>query len=227
MKKPVSRLSLLAFHCSLLILFLLSCEQDVYEKGDGEFSYMRADFVEAYVNANKQVNRVLTDDDDELTLTQPYAADWIKRPDTTYRAVIYYNKVENGAEALSLAHITTLTLRYDSSAVSNWNPAPIGLETAWIGRNRRYLNLGLVLKTGATDKDATPQTVGMLHGGVTVNADSTRTMQLLFNHHQGDVPEYYSQRAYISLPLQGLVADSVRLTVVTYDGLFVRTFPLN
>jgi hypothetical protein len=67
----------------------------------------------------------------------------------------------------------------------------------------------------------------MLCGGITVNADSTRTMQLLFNHHQGDVPEYYSQRAYISLPLQGLAADSVRLTVVTYDGPFVRTFSLN
>lgn len=224
MKKLTSRL---AYHIPYLsFLFLFACEQDVYEKGDGELSYLRADFVEAYVNADKQINRVVTDDDDELTLTMPYTADWIKRPDTTYRAVIYYNKVENGAEPLSIARVTTLTLRYDSTEVSNWNPAPIGMETAWIAHNRRYLNLGLVLKTGATDKDATPQTVGMLCGGITVNADSTRTMQLLFNHHQGDVPEYYSQRAYISLPLQGLAADSVRLTVVTYDGPFVRTFSL-
>ena len=85
---------------------------------------------------------------------------------------------------------------------------------------------GAVLKVGAADKDATPQSVGMLHGGITINADSTRTINLLFNHRQGDVPEYYSQRFYMSMPLSGLDADSVRLTIVTYDGRFVRTFPL-
>lgn len=214
------------FFLLLTSYILLSCEQDVYEKGDGSYSYMRADFVEAYVGADKQVSRVMTDDDDELTLTAPYMAEWIKRPDTTYRAVLYYNKVENGAEPLKLSRITTLTLRRDSSDVEKWNPDPVGIETAWVGRNRRYLNMGLILKIGATDKDATPQIVSMLDGGVTINADSTRTVELLFNHYQGDVPEYYSQRAYISLPLQGIEADSVRLTVVTYDGPFVRTFPL-
>ena len=96
------------FFLLLTSYILLSCEQDVYEKGDGSYSYMRADFVEAYVGADKQVSRVMTDDDDELTLTAPYMAEWIKRPDTTYRAVLYYNKVENGAEPLKLSRITTL-----------------------------------------------------------------------------------------------------------------------
>ena len=84
MKKLTSRLAYLIPYLSFL--FLLACEQDLYEKGDGELSYLRADFVEAYVNADKQINRVVTDDDDELKLTMPYTADWIKRPDTTYRA---------------------------------------------------------------------------------------------------------------------------------------------
>ena len=221
MKKPVSLLSLFTLLCSLL-----SCTQDLYEKGDSEYSYMRADFGEAMVNGDKQVSRVVTDDDDVLTLTTPYTASWIQRPDTTYRAVMYYNKVGNGAEPLSISHVTTLTPHRDSLAVRKWNPDPVGLETAWVGRNHRYLNIGLVLKMGATDKEATPQSVGMLHGGVTINADSTRTADLLFYHQQGDVPEYYSQRAYLSVPLSGVVADSVRLNVVTYDGRFVRTYPL-
>lgn len=210
----------------VLLMLLAACEQEVYEKGDGEYSYMRADFVEAFVNADMQVSRVVTDNDDELPLTKPYSADWIKRPDTTYRAVLYYNKVENRAEPLSIARITTLTLRNDSNAVSKWNPDPIGMETVWVGHNLRYLNLGLVLKTGAIDKDAKPQSIGMLNGGITVNEDNTRTLQLLFNHHQGDAPEYYSQRAYVSLPLSGIAADSVRLTVVTYNGTVVRTFSI-
>ncbi|MBQ3754174.1 MAG: NigD-like N-terminal domain-containing protein [Prevotella sp.] len=217
---------LLPFFPYLSVLLLLSCTQDLYEKGDGKYSYLRADFAEAYVNADKQVNRLVTDDNDELTLTKPYTADWIERADTTYRTAIYYNKLEKGAEALSISRVTTLTLRSDSGALSKWAPDPVGMEAAWIGRNCRYLNMGLVLKVGAADKDATPQSVGMLHGGITINADSTRTINLLFNHRQGDVPEYYSQRFYMSMPLSGLDADSVRLTIVTYDGRFVRTFPL-
>ena len=210
----------------LTTCLLLSCTQEFYEKGDGKYSYLRADFVEARVNADRQIGRATTDDGDELALTKPYTATWIQRPDTTYRAVIYYNKVDDGAGLVSLSRVTTLSLRRDSTELSKWAPDPVGLETAWVGRNQRYLNLGLVLMTGATEKDAEPHTVGMLHGGTVVNADSTRTVSLLFSHRQGDVPEYYSQRAYVSLPLQGVDADSVRLPVVTYDGSFVRTYPL-
>ena len=48
----------------VLLALLAACEQEVYEKGDGELSYLRADFVEAFVNADKEVSRVLTDNDD-------------------------------------------------------------------------------------------------------------------------------------------------------------------
>lgn len=208
------------------LLLLAACEQELYEKGDGKYSLMRADFAEAHVNADKKVDRVVTDDGDDLPLTTPYAASWIKQADTTYRAVIYYNNVEGKAEPLSISRVSTVTLRRDSAALSKWAPDPVGLETAWVGSNRRYLNLGLVLMTGATEKDATPHSVGMLHGGTTVNADSTRTVSVLFNHRQGDVPEYYSQRVYASMPLQGIDADSLRLTVVTYSGRFTRTYAL-
>jgi len=36
------------------------------------------------------------------------------------------------------------------------------------------------------------------------------------------VPEYYSQRTYVSIPLTGVDADSLWLTVNTYDGLVIR-----
>ena len=65
MKKSAPLLLLL----SLLTLF--SCEQDLYEKGDNEYSYMRADFVEAVVGSNKQVVYVVTDNDERLLLTAP------------------------------------------------------------------------------------------------------------------------------------------------------------
>ena len=47
---------------SLVSCLLLSCTRDVYEKGDNENSYLRADFVEAFVDNDKLVRRVVTDE---------------------------------------------------------------------------------------------------------------------------------------------------------------------
>ena len=207
-----------------LLAFLAACEQDFYDKGDGQYSYLRADFVEAFVDNDKQVDYVVTDDGVKLQLTPPYAAKWIQRPDTVYRAVLFYNYKDGQTEALSLARVSTLSFKQDSAAVINWKPDPVGVETAWLSGSKKYLNLGLVLMTGAVHKDAKPQSVGVLLSGVTLNADSTTTAHLLLNHRQGDEPEYYSQRTYLSIPLQGLEVDSLRLSIRTYDGVIERAF---
>ena len=52
----------------LSVLFVTACVQDVYDKGDSTYSYVRADFVEAYVDNNRSVSQVLTDDDVRLQL---------------------------------------------------------------------------------------------------------------------------------------------------------------
>ena len=46
------------------LLLLVSCTQDNYDKGEGEYSLMRADFVEAHVGSDKRVDYVVTDDGD-------------------------------------------------------------------------------------------------------------------------------------------------------------------
>ena len=92
MKKSAPLLLLL----SLLTLF--SCEQDLYEKGDNEYSYMRADFVEAVVGSDKQVVYVVTDNDERLLLTAPYTDSWIGRSDTVYRAILYYSNQDDRAK---------------------------------------------------------------------------------------------------------------------------------
>ena len=58
------------------------------------------------------------------------------------------------------------------------------------------------------------------------NADGTTTSSLLLAHSQEGMPEYYSQRNYVSIALTSLKADSVCLTVNTYEGLVQKTFPL-
>ena len=76
----------------LLFSFLLppssflvtSCTQDGYDKGEGQYSYLRGDFVEAYIGADKNMVSLMTDEGETLPLSQPYTAKWITRSDTVY-----------------------------------------------------------------------------------------------------------------------------------------------
>ena len=54
--------------------------------------------------------------------------------------------------------------------------------------------------------------------------DSTRAVRLLLYHDQGGVPEYYSQRAFFSIPVKVLVTDTIHLLINTYSGQVERTF---
>ena len=216
---------------NLLCLFLLAfaavaCEQDVYDKGDTNLSYMRADFVEAVVGSNKQVTYVLTDDDEPLPLTTAYTAKWIDRPDTVYRAVLYYNYVDQTAESLNLARVSTISVKPLSQLTTDVKTDPLGLESVWLSNNKRYLNLSLVVKTGAVDDKAEIHTLGIIGDTITTGDDGLRTYQLRLYHSQGDVPQYYSQRVYFSIPLSGLPVDALQLSVNTYDGVVTKGFRL-
>ena len=210
----------------LLVLAVVGCEQDVYDKGDTTYSYMRADFVEAIVGSNKQVTYVLTDDDERLPLTAAYSAKWIEQPDTVYRAVLYYNYKDQQAEALNLARVSTVSVKPQSQFKDGIKTDPLGLESVWLSNNKRYLNLSVIVKTGAVTEEAEIQTLGMVGDTIMIGADSLRTYQLRLYHSQGDVPQYYSQRLYFSVPLKGLQVDSLQLSVNTYDGVVTKVFGL-
>ena len=53
--------------------------------------------------------------------------------------------------------------------------------------------------------------------------DGTVTALLHFYHNQADIPQYYSNKYYLSVLCDKMTCDSIRLTVNTYDGEVVRT----
>ena len=222
MKKIIRLLSVVS-----LFAFVTSCEQDVYDKGDSEYSLMRADFVEAFVDNDKQVEYVVTDDDERLQLVTPYTAQWIQRPDTTYRAVLYYNKVGVKAESLALSKVSTARIRKPGEFMSGVKTDPLGLESVWLAGNRKYLNMCLILKTGAVEDNKVVQTLGIIGDTIVADDGGRRTYQLRVFHNQGDVPEYYSQRVYFSVPLGEFDVDSLQLSVNTYNGVVSKGFRLS
>ena len=98
---------------------------------------------------------------------------------------------------------------------------PVHLESAWLSKNRRYLNLRLRLLTGATADEEAVHTIGLVPDSLT---STPQHAHLLFYHDQGGKPEYYSQVAIASIPLYLLKTDTITLKINTYDGVVERTF---
>lgn len=199
---------------------LASCERDAYDKGEGEYSLMTAEMVEAHVDGDKRVDRVETDDGLRLSVKNSFTTSWIHTADTTYRGLLYYNNIgEDKAEAVSLIRVGVLQPR--DSIEGGLKTDPLYLESAWVGRNHKYLNLRLRLLTGSTDDENAIQTLGLLADTLLSTPSHVR---LTLCHGQGGQPEYYSVNAYVSIPLSAFTADTLTLTVNTYGGSIQRTF---
>ena len=216
----------LPFYLFTFLPFISSCETDSYEKGEGEYSLMQADLCELTVNGQKQATSFVTDDGNQYTLKAPYTAQWIESVDTTYRALIYYNKVDaSQAEVMGIGSIPTL------KPIAYWRfkdprQDPVDIESAWMAKSGKYLNLGLLIKTGRIDDEELPHTIGLAQDTVLVHPDGKRTAYYRFLHSQNETPEYFTNRHYLSILLPQELPDTVCVSIVTYSGTIERRFAL-
>ena len=170
---------------------------------------MMADMGEVTVNSDKQVTAFTTDDGDSYTLTSPAIVQWVQTADTTYRAIIYYNKVENGqAEYMGLASVPTM------APVEHWR----------IKEHPQDPVLGLLFKSGYVEDTMGRHLISVVQDTILVNANQTTTAYYRFLHSQNETPEYFTNRHYISILLPQERPDTIHLSVNTYGGEFIRTF---
>ena len=216
MRKLLSIVS--SFLLPLSSFLIISCSQDVYDKGEGQYSWLRGDFAEAIVNSNQQVTKIVTDDGDELPLVKPYEAKWIMKADTTYRCMLYYNKVDNQAEVVSMGQVPCANIALLSDFDKPLLTDPVKFESTWMSKTGKYLNLSLQLKTGVTDDSTAAQSLAIISDTLVKHADGKQICHLILYHDQGNVPEYYSTKVYLSIPTKRIDADSVRISINSYDG---------
>lgn len=210
----------------LAALLLAACTKDSYEQGTGELSLTQADFVELPTNSEGYATTAVTDDEVTYQLTTPIHqgnVSWVAKPDTFYRAALYYNKVDkHAAQPVSVSRVNTLR-----PAVLNDNEPllthPITLESVWTSKQGKYLNIGFYLKTSDTSASGLKHTLSVIDKGTVTHPDGTVTALLHFYHNQADIPQYYSNKYYLSVLCDKMTCDSIRLTVNTYDGEVVRT----
>ena len=230
MKRSLKIIVFITILCQLSTV-ISSCKQDAYDKGEGEYSLMRGDFVEAHIDANKQMVSFVTDDGDQLPLVKPYTAKWIAKSDTIYRCMLYYNKVEQerqyAAELISIGQVPCAKVKTYEELEKEFRTDPVKFESMWLSKSEKYLNLFLQLKTGATEDTTAVQQLAFVSDTIITHPDGIRTHHLVLHHDQNRVPEYYSTKAYVSIPVQALAADSVCMTINTYSGLRQKTIPLH
>ena len=216
---------------SCLLVIISSCTQDAYDKGEGKYSLMRADFVEARANAQKEIYQITTDDGEQLSASKPFTAKLVVTPDSVYRCIIYYNKVRDGKgqdvfEPISIGEVPCPKVTPLSELGKEMKTDPVKFESAWLSKSGKYLNMSLYLMTGTVDSEKASQTLHVIQDTVMTHPDGTRTSHLRLYHDQAGVPEYYSTQVYASILTSQIQADSVHLTVNTYKGSVTKFFSL-
>ena len=213
---------------SMCCLFL-ACTTEEYESGDGDLSYLRADFVMAYADAQRKISTAVTDEGERLILSKGLSPKWIEKGDSTYRALLYYNKVENEAKPVSIVSVSVPRVRLTSEVKDKVYTDPVTFESAWKSSNNSFVNFGLQVKTGTVDGVDAKQVIGMLCDTIYQFIDGHKEVALRLYHNQNGVPEYYSAGLFLSIPFDRLPCDIqkgdvVSIKINTYKGEVKKEF---
>ena len=220
MQKIILRLSSFAVVIMLTTL-VAACTSEPYETGDGEYSYLRTDFAVVSTNGSANIASFLTDEGREMTLATPFEVEKLKA-DTTYRALVYYSQPLNADLEVMSVRLVNVCNPFKPSKEQIMKTDPIGWESIWVSENKSYLNLALNLMVGVSDdEDADKQQVL----GVRLDSSEDHQTHYTLYHDQNNVPEYYTYKTYVSIPLgkDAQSGDAYTVTVNTYDGILQKT----
>lgn len=221
--------------CLTVCLSLPSCTSEDYETGDGDLSYLRAEFGEVYTNADTNIFSASLDNSLAITFHNPVKASWQAKADTLYRALLYFDKkdIEKGTSPYSIVRIPVVTPMTEDDVKKEKDPEkamrkdPLTYESGWISENRKYLNIGVLIKTGVADEKETAQTVGAFIEEDDTTPEGLRHTTLYFLHNQNNIPQYYSSRNYCSISLKGYKkGDVITIKFNTYNGEIVKDFEI-
>lgn len=160
-----------------------------------------------------------------------FSSQWISTADTTYRCILYYNKVKGTdgkmlAEIISAGQVPCVQVKPLKKFEGEVHTDPVKFESIWMSKTGKYLNLSLQLMIGQTDDTTAIHQLGLLSDTLIVNPNGKRTLHVFLNHDQGKVPEYYSTQVYMSVPASTLGADSISFKINTYSGIVEKTLSI-
>jgi len=232
MKSAATRHCQLSTASCLLFLVLLSlfCACSQGEEGESSLTQATAEFGDVYVNAEKRAVSIVTDGNDSLLFSPPYASKLFTKGDSTYRTITFYNKGDaRNTQVISITPIPTISMKESAKLhKDSIHTDPVRLTAIWKSRNGKYLNFSLRVLSGTADASSVHK-LGLLLDSVKLYMGGRRHAYVRLFHDQAGIPEFYSSSTYFSLPLSTLsktlkTADSISIAVNTYDGWRTMSF---
>lgn len=204
---------------SAVMLLAVACDNDAYESGNGDYSDVVADFVEAHSNKDCAFDYAVNDDGQSISFGQNYYVQWMTRPDTLYRAVMYYHKTGFPVvKPVNIAFLPTLVPR-KLLADEPMRDDPVEFESVWVSKTNKYVNMSFLLFVGGNTSDAHRHVIGLIEESTDTLPDGKTIANLLFYHNQASIPEFYTEQYYISIPCDSLRTDSINLMVNGTKGM--------
>lgn len=211
-----------AFKALLLmaLIGMASCQNEGYDTGDSEYSYITAELALLHTNSNKAVAYATLDDGSSLQFASKFTTKWTDKSDTVYRALLYYDKALDGSTTVKARGVTQVPVIgiVKQEDVKNMCTDPLDIESVWMAKNKTFINLSLLLKSGTTESD-NQQSIGLVELSRSVDADNRKRVVLQVYHDQGNVPQYYTVQQYASIDLTKLDANIVEIQANTYNGV--------
>ena len=197
------------------IALMASCTHASYDTGDGEYSHLRTDYVNVEVK-DQLIQSITTDDGTALNINPGLKV--ITNPkDTTLRWLLYYNKVNNSDPIEIVSHSNMTLLKVKDASEVEMKTDPVTVNSVWVGKDCKYLNLNIGLKMGTTESENNLHSVGMVctktEDGITYYT---------FYHDQADIPQYYTQN--VLLTVDCAKEKIIDLTINTYNGTWHKQF---
>lgn len=194
--------------------FMTACTNSAYEEGDGSLSHTTAEMVDVTIN-NGIVTGIQTDNGGALTVSLGQTFDEIKN-DTVVRCMLYYNKVgQQPIELITYKQVLVLTPASDKF-VPQYDP--VKLTSIWKANTGKYVNMQVGIMTGKSYGQK--QGIALVQDSVSQQGKGRVYYSLA--HAQNDLPQYYTQDVYLSIPWAA--QDTVSVTITTYDGTAMHTF---
>lgn len=209
-----------------VVLAFLASACSSRDEGDS-LSMLQVEMCDLNTAQSKTATSCVLDDGTKLTFMSPLEVAWATTPDSTYRAQIYYNKVEGQTvvEAITARNVPCIPpVNAKDSKMSGYED-PVDFISAWLSKDKRYLNLCVGLKTGTAD-DKKAHKVGVVIDDVT-STPQGKCYHYRLCHSQEDIPTYYTIETYMSVRLPELSnGETVIIQIPTFKGYVTKEFTL-
>lgn len=183
-----------------LLLLMAACEEDDYY-----YPSVKLEFVTITAGSDGSVQTLIPDKGEQLPVSIDRTGSSIS-PNASKRVISNYEVVSS--EGRSTAKIYSLQEAIAPEPKPEDDPMykdglkhdPVNVTSIWLGRN--YLNMILSLKV---DLNSGKQHVfGIVEESVDTEGNETAVVLSLYHNANND-KEYYTRRAYVSVPLQKYV----------------------